>query len=238
MRSYHVMASTAVLLAVFAGGAQAQGRGHNRNEEHGHAQPAPPSPAEQQRRVAEERARVEQYRARLNQQTAAAQQRARVLEQQRRTRQYQNEQEYLQRLRAQQEQVQRERVENERTIYAPYTYRYRRAGRYYETSQYGADLLRQAVRSGYEEGYRAGEADRMDGRRFDYRDTFAYQDANYGYTGLYVPEDSYNYYFREGFQRGYQDGYYRRQQYGLLSGGVPTVLAGVLTTILGLTTIR
>jgi hypothetical protein len=39
-------------------------------------------------------------------------------------------------------------------------YRYNRGGRYYETNQYGADLLRQAVNSGYEEGFRAGEADR------------------------------------------------------------------------------
>lgn len=242
MRSYHVIASTAVLLLVVAGGVQAQGRGHEKNKNNGrgqeHAQPAPPSPAEQDRRAGEERARVEQYRERLNQQTIAAQQRAAALQQQRRMRQYQTEQEYMRRLRAQQERAQQERVENERGIYAPYVYRYHRAGRYYQTSQYGADLLRQAVRYGYQEGFRAGEADRMDGRRFDYADTFAYQDANYGYAGLYVPEGDYNYYFREGFQRGYEDGYYRRQQYGIISGGAPAILANVLTSILGLATIR
>ena len=28
--------------------------------------------------------------------------------------------------------------------------------------------------------------------------TFAYQDANYGYTGMYIPQTDYNYYFRQG----------------------------------------
>ena len=50
--------------------------------------------------------------------------------------------------------------------------------------------------------------------RYDYRSAFAYQDANYGYDGRYIAQDEYNHYFREGFQRGYDDGYYDRQKYG------------------------
>ena len=49
--------------------------------------------------------------------------------------------------------------------------------------------------------------------RFDYRNNWAYRDANYGYTGMYVDQPQYNYYFRQGFQRGYEDGYYSRSQY-------------------------
>ena len=69
---------------------------------------------------------------------------------------------------------------------------------------------------GYEQGFRAGEADRQDRWRSDYRDSYAYQDANYGYTGYYVDQDEYNYYFRQGFSRGYEDGFNSRYQYGQL----------------------
>jgi len=262
MRVYSIVGSAAMLALVLAGGVQAQGRGHERgNRGHGqppeqarhgqppeqarHGQPPeqarharpPESAADQQRRIAEQRARDGEYRATLNRQMAAAQQRAAQLQAERRAQQYRAQQEYLERLRAQQRVVDG-RHEYDRRIYAPPAYRYRRGGVYYQTSQYGADLLRQAVRYGYVEGYRAGQADRADGRHFDYRDNFAYLDGNYGYTGLYVPAGDYNFYFREGFVRGYQDGYYVRHQYGLLSGGAPAILAGVLAGILGLAAIR
>jgi hypothetical protein len=114
----------------------------------------------------------------------------------------------------------------------PSTYRYARGGRYYQTNQYGIDLLRQAINFGYEEGWRAGEADRADRGRGGYEDSYAYQDANYGYRGLYVDRDDYNNYFREGFRRGYEDGYYERSQYGTYANGRTSILAAVLGTIL------
>ena len=40
----------------------------------------------------------------------------------------------------------------------------------------------------------------------------------YGYDGRYVSRDEYNYYFREGFERGYEAGYYDRQKYGRENG--------------------
>ena len=52
---------------------------------------------------------------------------------------------------------------------------------------------------------------------YDYSN--AYEDANYGYTGMYVDQGDYNYYFRQGFQRGYQDGYNARLQYGRNDNG-------------------
>ena len=58
-------------------------------------------------------------------------------------------------------------------------------------------MLREAVNNGYREGFRAGTADREDRWRPDYEDSFAYQDANFGYSGYYVDQADYNYYFRQ-----------------------------------------
>ena len=111
-------------------------------------------------------------------------------------------------------------------------------GRSYAVDRYTADLLRQAVRYGYEQGVRAGRADRLDGWRSDWRNNFAYQDANYGYGGYYVDRSEYNYYFRQGFQRGYQDGYGNDYRYGTRyssgNDGIAMILASVLQSILGL----
>ena len=120
-------------------------------------------------------------------------------------------------------------------FYMPPTYRYSRGGRYYETNQYGVDLLRQAVNYGYDQGCRAGAADRQDRWESNFEDSYAYQDANYGYTGLYVDRDDYNNYFREGFRRGYEDGYNSRARYG---NGRGTILGAVLATILNFESIR
>ena len=87
---------------------------------------------------------------------------------------------------------------------------------------------------GYQEGYYAGQADREDRWRFNYQDSFAYQDGNFGYGGFYGSQDEYNYYFREGFRRGYEDGYYGRYTYGTFQGGTANILSAVLTGILGL----
>ena len=102
-----------------------------------------------------------------------------------------------------------------------------RGGSYYETSQYGADLLRRAVNYGYEEGFRTGEANREDRWQSDYRNAYAYQDATYGYTG-YFDQGEYNYYFREGFRRGYEEGFSSHYQYGNYSNGTDSVLVAIL----------
>src|SRR6185436_16253522 len=109
---------------------------------------------------------------------------------------------------------------------------------YYETNQYGANLLRQAVNYGYEQGYRSGQADRQDRWNSNYQDSYAYQDANYGYSGYYVDRDDYNYYFREGFRRGYEDGFDSRSQYGRYSNGKYSILGNILSGILNLESLR
>jgi hypothetical protein len=117
-------------------------------------------------------------------------------------------------------------------FYTAPSYRYYRGGRYYQTNQYGVDLLREAVNYGYEQGRFAGIADREDRWAYNYRTSYAYQDADYGYGGFYVDRDDYNYYFRQGFRRGYEDGYYGRHHYGTYSNGRTSILGAVLGGIL------
>jgi hypothetical protein len=196
---------------------------------------------ERQELIRQHQRSLPQYREALGQQQRVAQERAAQLQQQKRNAQYRFQQEYLARLRQQQSNVQgRERYDYDRDPFfsTRSQYRYRRGDRYYETNQYGLDLIRQAVNYGYEEGFRAGQADREDHWPSNYKDCYAYQDANYGYFGFYVDRDDYNYYFREGFRRGYEDGYGRRYKYGRVSNGKIAILAGVLAGIVTYELIR
>ena len=178
---------------------------------------------------------------RLAQQQRLAEQRAAALQQQNRMAHYRFQQEYLARLRQQESSLASRRsydYSNDPYFYTAPTYRYTRVGRTYETNRYGADLLKQAVNYGYEEGVRAGQADRQDNYRSGYQSSYAYEDASYGYTGMYVDQSEYNYYFRQGFQRGYQDGFNSRFQYGTNSNGTLGILATVLSAILNLQPLR
>ena len=69
-----------------------------------------------------------------------------------------------------------------------------------------------ALNLGYQEGYRAAQADRQDQWRYDYRNSYAYQDANYGYD----------------------DGYYSRSQYGTRRNGNLELVVALLDQILRL----
>jgi hypothetical protein len=152
------------------------------------------------------------------------------LQQQRRIQRYRFEQRYWERRRQDQLRLQSFQYYD----YGQPNYRYYRQGQYYQTNQYGADLLRRAVNNGYEEGFRAGQADRQDGWGYNYQESGAYDDASFGYDGYYVDVDEYQYYFREGFRRGYEDGYYSRSQYGQYSNGSYSILGQILNVILNL----
>ena len=115
-----------------------------------------------------------------------------------------------------------------------YNYRYNRGGSYYYTSQYGAQMLRNALNNGYEEGFYAGQADRNDGWNLDYNNSYGYQDASVGYDSYYVGMDDYQYYFRQGFQCGYEDGYYGRNRYGNYSNGRYSILGSIIGNILNI----
>ena len=197
---------------------------------------------EQQQRVLiqQQQQRVTQYRKNVAQRQTSSRQHGMQLQQQKRMSQYRYQQEYYERMRQQQIRYQNERYDynNDPYFYTASSYRYNRGGRYYQTNQYGANILRQALNYGYQEGMYAGRADRQDSWRYSYRDSYIYQDANYGYNGYYVQQDDYNYYFRQGFQRGYEDGYYGRRQYGRNNNGSDSLLSAVLIAVLGLQSIR
>ncbi|HRN61211.1 MAG TPA: hypothetical protein PK743_12865 [Luteimonas sp.] len=151
--------------------------------------------------------------------------------------QYRYQQQYHARMRDQQRRWRTSSHDywNDPYYYTPASYRYSYGGQWYQTNRYGADLMRQAVSYGYQEGLRAGRADRDDSWRYDYRGSYGYMDASYGYGGYYIDQDQYAHYFRQGFERGYEDGYYSRQRYGHRNDrGDYTVLAAVLGVVLGL----
>lgn len=164
-------------------------------------------------------------------------QRSHELERQRRHSQSRYQRDYYRRWLAQQMRWNASRHDyyNDPYYYTASNYRYGYGGHWYSTNRYGANLLRQAVREGYQEGFNAGRADRQDRWRFDYRNSYAYTDGSYGYNGYYVSPSDYRYYFRQGFERGYRDGYYSRNQYGRYdsNNGLAIILPVILTAILG-----
>lgn len=108
-------------------------------------------------------------------------------------------------------------------------FRIYRNGSYYNTDRRGADLLRQAVNAGYQQGFQAGRNDRNSRRRgSSWSNSSVYRSGTFGYQS-YVDRGQYQYYFQQGFQRGYQDGYNSRNQYGNNSGGL---LSSILDAIL------
>jgi hypothetical protein len=236
----HVNLIGATFLILTVGGsvtvsAQGRGRGRGRGEEEQNQVPA----EEQQRRVQQEQQRTAQFRQRLDQQMQVMQRQNGELERQNRAAAYRAQQAYAAQLEQQRERMRAEReYEREPYISAPHTYRFIIAGRPRETNQFGVDILRQAVDYGYQQGYQAGRADRRDRWHSDYRSSPAYLDANYGYTGRYIDEEDYNYYFRQGFQRGYDDGFNSRYQYGSSVNGTAVILAAVAAAILGISLIH
>ena len=119
---------------------------------------------------------------------------------------------------------QQQKLQNQR-------YRVYRNGSYYQTDNRGAELLRQAVNRGYQQGVRAGQADRNSRRNYNYGNSPVYRSGNYGYQS-YVDSRQYQYYFQQGFERGYQDGFNSRYQYGTNNNGAFNILGSILQGIL------
>jgi hypothetical protein len=240
MRRLRVVGAAFLLLTVGGNAAlYAQGRGQEKQKQKQDDKNKKPDKEvpqqEQQQRARQEQQRADEYKRRLDEQVRVAQQQAAQLQEQKRLAQARAQEEYAATLRQQQQRLQTPRdYAHDPYVTTPHTYVYVVGGNRRQTNQYGADVLRQAVREGYREGFRAGQADREDRRRPSYQASFGYRDANFGYDGRYVDQSDYNYYFREGFRRGYDDGYNSRYRYGAVQNGTPVILAGLLITILGL----
>ncbi len=189
--------------------------------------------------IAQEKQRSNDFDRYLDKQRNTIEQRSADLRKQKRNAQYRFQQQYLDHLRQQQQTVRRGHDwDHDPFFFAQPRYRYLRAGRWYEVNQYAAQLLQDAINYGYAEGFRAGEADRLDRWRYDYSSSYAYVDASYGYYGLYVSLPEYTFYFREGFRRGYEDGYYGRHRYGTFVDGDLRIMGDVLRLIIDLRVLR
>ena len=110
-------------------------------------------------------------------------------------------------------------------------YRVYRNGSYYQTDYRGAELLRQAVNSGYQQGYNQGRMDARYGRGSNYYGNNIYRSGTFGYQS-YVARDQYQYYFQQGFQRGYEDGFNNRYRYGYRTNSGLSILGNILNGIL------
>lgn len=128
---------------------------------------------------------------------------------------------------------QRDKLNRQQNKLQNMRYRVYRNGSYYQTDSRGADLLRQAVNQGYQQGFRAGQNDRSSRRGSNWNNSSIYRNGNYGYQS-YVDSRQYQYYFQQGFERGYQDGYNSRNQYGSNYNGNVNILGSILQGILNL----
>ncbi|HUR97440.1 MAG TPA: hypothetical protein VMZ26_05160 [Pyrinomonadaceae bacterium] len=112
-------------------------------------------------------------------------------------------------------------------------YRVYRNGSYYETDNRGAELLRQAVNSGYQQGFQQGQMDARYGRNSGYYGNNVYRSGTYGYQS-YIDRSQYQYYFQQGFQKGYEDGFNNQYRYGTRSNNGVSILSSILGGILNL----
>jgi len=66
---------------------------------------------------------------------------------------------------------------------------------------------RQAEQFGYQDGLAAGRHDRMQGEQFKPHDHDLYKDGNHGWTAELGTKHEFKQVYREGFVRGYEEGY-------------------------------
>lgn len=120
-------------------------------------------------------------------------------------------------------------------------YRVYRNGSVYQTDSRGAELLRNAVNQGYQQGFQAGRRDRNSNRRVSWSNDSIYRNGTMGYQS-HVTRSQYQYYFQQGFQRGYQDGsnrqyandYNGQYEYGSYENGSVNILGTILNTVLNI----
>jgi len=134
-----------------------------------------------------------------------------------------------------QQKLEKERLKFERQQMRAEQARYRvyRNGGWYNTDSRGADLLRRAINDGYRQGFAAGRADRNRRSGLSWGGNNVYRSGTYGWQS-YVDRNTYQYYFRQGFERGYRDGYNSggRLQYGTYNNGTANILGTILGSIL------
>lgn len=114
-------------------------------------------------------------------------------------------------------------------------YQYRMGNSWRATNITGAQLLQRAVNMGYQQGFQSGQMAAQRGRGFSPQRERMWRDGTYGYENVLIGQDDYRNYFRQGFTRGYEDGFYNTNRYGSYVDGRTSVLGSVLGAILGFT---
>lgn len=83
-------------------------------------------------------------------------------------------------------------------------------GRMFITDARGLEMLKQAVIRGYDEGFKAGLADRRNRRNGGFYKSSVYRSGNFGYQNS-VEMKQYQFFFQKGFSEGYEDGFNTRK---------------------------
>ena len=94
----------------------------------------------------------------------------------------------------------------------------------YDNGGYSGGNRQAVLDSGYREGLRAGRDDRSRNRQYDYERHQSYRNASAGDRGQYGDADAY----REGFRRGYDEGYRDDRNRPNGGGGWRDILGGIL----------
>ena len=89
------------------------------------------------------------------------------------------------------------------------------------------EVRERAQRVGYDEGYRAGQTDRANGERPNFRDESVYQEASAGYQSQHGMLSYYRQQFRAAFAEGYEDGY-RNRNSNTRRGGIGGVIGDII----------
>jgi hypothetical protein len=91
-----------------------------------------------------------------------------------------------------------------------------------------SEVRDRAQRVGYDEGFRAGQIDRANGERADFRDEGVYQEATAGYQSQHGMLSYYRQQFRAAFARGYEDGYRNRNSDTRRRGGIGGIVGDII----------
>ncbi|HLA94718.1 MAG TPA: hypothetical protein VK612_03280 [Pyrinomonadaceae bacterium] len=148
---------------------------------------------------------------------------------------WRNDQKQERKIDKQQQKIQKQRgkIQQQQNKLQAKRYRVNRNGSYYNTDQRGAEMLRQAVNAGYQQGYRSGQQDRNGRRNSSWNNSSVDRNGTYGYQS-HVDRSQYQYYFQQGFQKGYQDGYNSQNRYGSNNGGSMNILGTILNQVLNI----
>ena len=113
---------------------------------------------------------------------------------------------------------------------------YGRNGGYGNNGGYGSNIYQVAQNEGYRDGLNTGARDAERGQSYNPQRSHYYKDATDGYNSSYGNKGQYKQAYRDGFLRGYQEGYRQYGGYrndGYRTGNTRNRAGSILGTIFG-----